>query len=527
MKKIALLIIGLLTSFLVQAQGVTIDFLFHRPDFGIFNINNVMQQGDGDIVSNVLVATPNGNDPIIVGNIFYKVSPTELQYTDSVFVADSLPPWFLFAKDPLGEGNLRVNIEPDGNGGTAVRICHFPDNDLQIDHEQDVLAPLYDSIAFDMIDSYMIDSQNDLILKYYTERPDGGWSCHISRVGLDGTVKHSATLPENQNFLITMEEFESQPRQYYQWGTNGNGNLIFYVIDSAFHVENSYIIHKVLEDKWYWDSTYYNDTLYYYEIQVLEESYFGNSNMNSTFVIPDGGDLLVAAPYVRDSASNYNYKESGLAVARYELRTMQRKALAHFNDWPGPYTDAHCLCFQKASDGNLYLVYRELTPQDTPTMTVAKLDPDLNLIWRRSCYEPLSSKYDPCSGVYSDILKGENGYEEGIYIVGDAANLMQAGGGVIFHFFLTDDGLTTVQDGSIAIRPYTYYPNPAQDQIHLQYSPDVKPAQVELYDLQGRLVRTQSQGPESINLQGLAPGQYLMKVTMEDGKTYSDKVVKE
>ena len=39
MKKIALLIIGLLTSFLVQAQGVTIDFLFHRPDFGIFNIN--------------------------------------------------------------------------------------------------------------------------------------------------------------------------------------------------------------------------------------------------------------------------------------------------------------------------------------------------------------------------------------------------------------------------------------------------------------------------------------------------------
>jgi len=55
----------------------------------------------------------------------------------------------------------------------------------------------------------------------------------------------------------------------------------------------------------------------------------------------------------------------------------------------------------------------------------------------------------------------------------------------------------------------------------------VKPAQVELYDLQGRLVRTQSQGLESFNLQGLAPGQYLMKVTMEDGKTYSDKVVKE
>ncbi len=58
-------------------------------------------------------------------------------------------------------------------------------------------------------------------------------------------------------------------------------------------------------------------------------------------------------------------------------------------------------------------------------------------------------------------------------------------------------------------------------------SGSVKPAQVEFYDLQGRLVRTQSKELESINLQGLAPGQYLMKVTMEDGKTYSDKVVKE
>ena len=32
---------------------------------------------------------------------------------------------------------------------------------------------------------------------------------------------------------------------------------------------------------------------------------------------------------------------------------------------------------------------------------------------------------------------------------------------------------------------------------------------------------------EIINLQGLAPGRYLMKVTLEDGKMYSYKVVKE
>ena len=73
----------------------------------------------------------------------------------------------------------------------------------------------------------------------------------------------------------------------------------------------------------------------------------------------------------------------------------------------------------------------------------------------------------------------------------------------------------------------TAYPNPAQDQLQLLFSPDVEPRQIELYDLQGRLVRSQGSGLESLNLQGLAPGQYVMKVTMADGTAYSDKVVKE
>ena len=92
---------------------------------------------------------------------------------------------------------------------------------------------------------------------------------------------------------------------------------------------------------------------------------------------------------------------------------------------------------------------------------------------------------------------------------------------------IVQDELWYVDEKPFFIRPYPYYPNPAQNRLHLQYSPDVQPKQVELYDLQGRLVRSQSQGLESLDIQGLAPGQYLMKVTLEDGKSFTDKVVKE
>ena len=85
----------------------------------------------------------------------------------------------------------------------------------------------------------------------------------------------------------------------------------------------------------------------------------------------------------------------------------------------------------------------------------------------------------------------------------------------------TDEFL--VQDG----RPYTYWPNPVHDNLRLQFPPDVQPKHIELFDLQGRLVRVQRSNFGSIDMSQLPTGTYTLRVTMADGKAYSDKVVKE
>ena len=168
MKKLPLLIAFAFAAIFAQAQEVNMGFIpSYHPDYSIFNIENAFQQSDGNIVSNVLVGTLNGNNPTVVGNIFYKASPDELQYTDSLFVADCLPPYFLFAKDPRGEGNLRVNIEPDGNGGTALHISHFPDDDLNINPAEDLVVHLCDTVAFDYFNSYMINLHIIEIILYF------------------------------------------------------------------------------------------------------------------------------------------------------------------------------------------------------------------------------------------------------------------------------------------------------------------------------------------------------------------------
>ena len=95
-----------------------------------------------------------------------------------------------------------------------------------------------------------------------------------------------------------------------------------------------------------------------------------------------------------------------------------------------------------------------------------------------------------------------------------------------FTNFIEDCSLVVDENGLNGVMVSTF-PNPAKGNLNLEFSPDVTPTRIELYDLQGRLVRRQTTALECINMEGLAAGTYMMRVTLEGGKVFSDKVVKE
>ena len=74
---------------------------------------------------------------------------------------------------------------------------------------------------------------------------------------------------------------------------------------------------------------------------------------------------------------------------------------------------------------------------------------------------------------------------------------------------------------------YLCYPNPVEDRLTIHYSPNVKPLRVELLDMQGRLLGTQKGTLESIDMQSLPAGTYTMRVVLDNGMTYSDKIIKQ
>jgi hypothetical protein len=518
-------------AFSQSIDSINLDVIpYHYTGGGAIQVTNLMKQHDGSLVSRIIVSDHIASSiyphPIILGTSYYKFAPASAEITDSLFVPGSDVNFFvLLDKDPRGDDNVRINTEPNGEGGTNLRIAHFPNDDFIGDPSEDVVVPLCDEEIFDDLNHYMIDCRGDIIWRYYTYISDTTYQGHIARIGLDGTLKYHTLLPETQNFNFHFGVFSEHPLKYYQWKTydeeNGFEYLTLYVLDSLFQRENSHVISKGF--------------LPGYDASMVHFCFDGIPYSN-TFVLFDGGDMLVAAPYwdfSRADYPDYSVLETGTAVVRYDLRTMEKKAIVMFNDIKGNESKTIPLCFHKSSDGSLYFVFREIGwdfsgyPTDGMPITALKMDPDLNVLWKR--YVDMPTHHN-CEYNYSVFDEDNDGVK--IAIAGntsffDNSTTPYTYTNELFYLSLTEDGTVGMNEKGIEVRPYCFYPNPVKEQLLMQFSPDVQPVQIELYDLQGRLVRTQSKAFESIDMGQLPTGTYTMRVTLEDGKVYSDKVVKE
>ncbi len=69
------------------------------------------------------------------------------------------------------------------------------------------------------------------------------------------------------------------------------------------------------------------------------------------------------------------------------------------------------------------------------------------------------------------------------------------------------------------------YPNPADSAVHLGNFPDVKKPVARIYTIDGRLVHKEKLDNHTINVKGLQPGTYLLKVSAKKRFRFSQKVV--
>ena len=503
MKKITLFlaILMMATGF---AKAQTVDSIAHHvvgyygPNGG-GQMDNVAQMSDGSVLfiqkEGINFGSSTGGE--VVGNVHYRVSRHGGILLDTLFVPDSDPSWYMFAKNPNGDDNIRVGIVNDTiSGGSFLQIFPF-DNDLNYDTLNEVFVPLSDTLAVSFQNGYLINGQNDLVMTYCTNYGTEYYKQHFARFGLDGTLKHEnamlySSIPMRRGYL-GLGVYNESPLEYYWYGLHSNTNssgmyFVCYVFDSLFQ-------HK--------------DTFTFTETNSQHPTWRYSFGWEECLLL-DGDDFIFGCRYLKGT-------KNGVCLVRYDKRTLELKDVAFFESKPmisGSDFGACPIGLGWGADGSLYFAYSTLCPlMDQGQVAVVKTDADFNVQWQRFCLEP-----------------------EGYYRSPDVFTVLDDGGVAVgggyfgrpeVFFLIVNDDYDGMEEQGVIVRPYDYWPNPVQDALHLEYSPDVTPMQIELYDLQGRLVKTQRTGLESLNLQGLSAGTYTMRVTLEGGKVFSDKVVKE
>ena len=149
---------------------------------------------------------------------------------------------------------------------------------------------------------------------------------------------------------------------------------------------------------------------------------------------------------------------------------------------------------------------------------VTKLTLGLDVVWQR-VYD-LNNKIMP-----RYVMATQDG---GCLVTGEIGTGINGEEGMMmFAAKIDSEGYLEVPEKEIKGPSLSLYPNPVMNQLHILFSPDIKPDHVEIYDLQGHLVHLQNNCLEDVNMESLLAGQYIMKIAMKNGKTYSIKLVKE
>jgi hypothetical protein len=85
----------------------------------------------------------------------------------------------------------------------------------------------------------------------------------------------------------------------------------------------------------------------------------------------------------------------------------------------------------------------------------------------------------------------------------------------VYNINVTEAANTSVTDIDNSSTAITIFPNPANDYLYIQTNDNVK--QLDVYNIQGQLIRTEQTNTSSVDINNLASGMYILRITSDKG----------
>ena len=476
----------------------------HQMDSQVVNMDmrNIMELRDGGILANVQLFNEIQGD---YGCMFYKIEydSSSVAIADSLFIEDNDMNSFLLERNPLDDDNVFAKIVRNFDGCRSDLRISFFDDGLNFKPEKEVWIPIVDTLISPLADNYMLDKSGNLVFRYSIKSRK---EFHVVKMSLDGNEKAHIVIPFDElpfNNSIQLGTFNELSNDYFLGGiytpalsnpnNHGKDTLRIMLLDSLLNFERT-IEHNTPPNRY---NFIYNTETYLENYK--DTTFLVFSKCDTLWCTQVAPDTLVCPP----NAETWDY--DGVCLSKCGKSTAQTLA-----SWIKGVTNTNTkypMGVKKAKDGSIYIAF------ENSGVTVVKFASDLSTLWE--------SRRGGGVQYFPNMVALENG---GVAVGGmnydDSSELVK------FFMVIFKDGCFSVPETKAEESPYTFYPNPANEELNLNIASDAEPSMIELYDIQGRMVRSQENNFEKVSLRGLPAGTYALRVSLKNGKRYTSTVVK-
>lgn len=427
---------------------------------------------DGEALDSLSITTPEGM------NGLYFTSINEI-----------IGKHFLLRNTSAPDSYIITNFYWDMDDNQYFRMVSI-DADLHVNNDISFQVAQADIETFNW-DKWFIDTQNDIIISYWVDN-----IFHVMRIGSDGTVK---TNKETNELFPPYYGYVTPPDTmlwYTGFGTVEASLPTYYKLGCYFTASGTYPIHCYFFDE---------------DFNIIGTHWYENydgvarfSGANTEHITPwdDNSYLMV-------SAMRYPNGGEGCALMKYDMD--------HNPICISPKLGSLCYPFDTRIAGNNSVFQLYLNLNNTSwSLSLACLNSDLDLNW------DIALPGLSCNGMESNMLIKANGdvlVASGNAFEWDSPNTR-------IYVYTIHDKTENIAEAATCI-PFSTYPNPVKGLLSLRFDDGVEPESIELYDLAGRLVSAKRNSLESIDMNTLSSGVYMMHVTIKDGTSYHEKIVKE
>jgi hypothetical protein len=486
MKKLFTTITFLMLALAASAQNYST--WHHHGNYQLNQSYDIIEMSDGNLAVREAVFDENLDD---VGFNLYKITP-QGELLDSLFIEDhnvySLNP---FLRDPYNSNSNIMTSFYTLDDVNYYKATYYDDN-LNITDE--VVTEYYDNC--DIPRKFFIDSNNDLICR---SKLDDDNFCLV-RMGLDGTLKaQSNPIPKQSGTNIVLEHpiFELSPEPLrYGYVLYRDNDITIDIYDENFTKLDTKTVNR-FED-WQFHTSIYTNAC--------------GTGDGGFFITAEAGKIQGQSIVHTCLLLKFN--------ADFEIESGY--SLGEFYSYPRWDFDNRNLL---VTDNSIYLACKykktvEVGNGSKTSLVVKRFDKDLNLTWEEYTIEVVDSGEIVVYGLTALsnggiattgwLYSGSSGYysSKDIYAIA-------------FDNYLSAD------ENSASENPFICYPNPAKDVVQIDFSESFDCQSIEIYAIDGRLLESQNNNLDKITIANLTPGLYLIKVRMNDGKEFSERIVKE